>query len=81
MDFSGSVPKGQELALRMSKKEPILFVWGSPGTGKTETLANMVLDHIATGERVPMLSHSNVSVDEAALRVLGKVLGPGRMGQ
>ena len=72
VDFSGSVQMGQDLALRMSRKEPILFVWGPPGTGKTETLANMVLDHIATGERVLMLSHSNVSVDEAALRVLGK---------
>lgn len=72
VDFSGSVRKGQELALRMSREEPILFVWGPPGTGKTETLANMVLDHISHGERVLMLSHSNVSVDEAALRVLGK---------
>ncbi len=72
VDFSGFVRKGQELALRMSKEKPILFVWGPPGTGKTETLAKMVLDHIATGERVLMLSHSNVSVDEAALRVLGK---------
>jgi len=72
VDFSGSVRKGQELALKMSKEKPILFIWGPPGTGKTETLANMVLENIASGERVLMLSHSNVSVDEAALRVLGK---------
>ena len=72
VEFSGSIRKGQELALRMSRVNPVLFVWGPPGTGKTETLANMVLDHIASGERVLMLSHSNVSVDEASLRVLGK---------
>ncbi|MBR3431349.1 MAG: AAA family ATPase [Clostridia bacterium] len=72
VDFSGAVRKGQELAIRLSRTEPILFVWGPPGTGKTETLAHMVLEHVASGERVLMLSHSNVSVDEAALRVLAK---------
>ena len=76
VDFSGNVRKGQEQALRLSKNEPILFIWGPPGTGKTETLARMALEHIASGERVLMLSHSNVSVDEAALRALSKAAKP-----
>ena len=76
VDFVGSVRKGQDLALKMSREEPILFIWGPPGTGKTETLGKMVLEHVASGEKVLMLSHSNVSVDEAALRVLSKDAHP-----
>ena len=72
VDLSGAIRKGQELAVQMSHEQSILFVWGPPGTGKTETLATMALKHIALGERVLMLSYSNVSVDEAALRVLKK---------
>lgn len=72
VDFSGMVQKGQDKALSLSWKLPILFLWGPPGTGKTETLANIVHNHVNAGEKVLMLSHSNVSVDEAALRVLGK---------
>ncbi len=60
---------GQELACAHAMKNSITFVWGPPGTGKTFTLANMVLKYISEGKRVLMLSHSNVSVDGAVLKV------------
>ncbi len=60
---------GQESACAHAMKSPITFVWGPPGTGKTFTLANMVLKFISEGKRVLMLSHSNVSVDGAVLKV------------
>ena len=60
---------GQESACTHALKKPITFVWGPPGTGKTFTLANMVLKFISEGKRVLMLSHSNVSVDGAVLKV------------
>lgn len=63
------IEMGQETAVQMSKKQPITFVWGPPGTGKTETLAKIALEHIREGKRVLMLSYSNVSVDGAIMRV------------
>lgn len=60
---------GQQSAVQMSKNQPITFVWGPPGTGKTQTLAKIALAHIEQGNRVLMLSYSNVSVDGAIMRV------------
>ena len=60
---------GQESACSHAMKNPITFVWGPPGTGKTHSLANMVLKFVSEGKRVLMLSHSNVSVDGAVMKV------------
>lgn len=63
---------GQEKAHKMAQSQPITFIWGPPGTGKTDTLARIALSHIAKGKRVLMLSHSNVSVDGAITRIFQK---------
>ena len=64
--------RGQNAALNRAASEKISFIWGPQGTGKTETLANIALEHINQGRRVLMLSYSNVSVDGALLRVANK---------
>ncbi|MBR5566081.1 MAG: AAA family ATPase [Roseburia sp.] len=66
------IKSGQNLAFHRATSEGITFIWGPPGTGKTETLANIALEHIKSGRRVLMLSYSNVSVDGALLRVAKK---------
>lgn len=60
---------GQNLALQKATSESITFVWGPPGTGKTTTLAKIALEHILNGNRVLMISYSNVSVDGAVLKI------------
>lgn len=72
IQFDRNILTGQENAMRLSLSQPISFVWGPPGTGKTETLAKIALQHMARGHRVLMLSYSNVSVDGAILRVFKK---------
>lgn len=67
-----SIVKGQNAAIRKATTDKITFIWGPPGTGKTETLARIALDHMEQGRRVLMLSYSNVSVDGALLRVAEK---------
>lgn len=67
-----SIKCGQNLAFNRATSEGITFIWGPPGTGKTETLANIAIEHIENGRRVLMLSYSNVSVDGALLRVAKK---------
>lgn len=66
------IVKGQNAAIRKAMTDKITFIWGPPGTGKTETLAQIALNHIEEGHRVLMLSYSNVSVDGALLRVAEK---------
>lgn len=70
--FDEGIRKGQDTAVQMSLSQPITFIWGPPGTGKTETLAKIALAHLEKGHRVLMLSYSNVSVDGAIWRVFHK---------
>jgi hypothetical protein len=72
IDYSRSLVCGQNPACRRATSEAITFIWGPPGTGKTETLANIALDYMEQGKRVLMVSYSNVSVDGALLRVVKK---------
>src|SRR4051794_34427725 len=51
-----------ELMLR-SKYNPVTFVWGPPGTGKTYTLARVAASKYFQEKRVLILSHSNQAVD------------------
>lgn len=69
----GDIRTGQDTACRMSLEQPVMFLWGPPGTGKTETLAKITLAHMNKGMRVLMLSYSNVSVDGATRRVFSKM--------
>ena len=72
IEFNQPIRNGQDIACNMSLSQAITFIWGPPGTGKTETLANIALAHIDKGYRVLMLSYSNVSVDGAIWRVSKK---------
>lgn len=75
------IAQGQEQALAMAQSQPITIIWGPPGTGKTKVLADIALAHMRVGHRVLILSHSNVAVDSAALRVLAARpdLAPGQV--
>lgn len=46
-----------------SKYNPVTFVWGPPGTGKTYTLARVAANKYLKEKRVLILSHSNQAVD------------------
>lgn len=63
------IVRGQENAIQMALKNPITFIWGPPGTGKTQTLAQIAIEHMKRNHRILMVSYSNVSVDEAVLRL------------
>lgn len=58
----------QEEAVRLAAASEITFLWGPPGTGKTETLARLARLFSARGRRVLILSHANVAVDGAIFR-------------
>jgi superfamily I DNA and/or RNA helicase len=59
----GSVKNTLHEAFVRSKYNPVTFLWGPPGTGKTYTLARVAAYHYSEGKRVLLLSHSNAAVD------------------
>lgn len=79
MEPKKGIDLGQDMALKKSASQSITFIWGPPGTGKTTTLAKIALEHILKGERVLMLSYSNVSVDGALMKIAD--MSEQRMGQ
>nr|WP_042346829.1 AAA domain-containing protein [Bacillus massiliigorillae] len=52
----------KELFLR-SKYNPVTFVWGPPGTGKTHTLARVAANKYLKKQNVLILAQSNAAVD------------------
>ncbi len=69
IDERSSVAVGQNRAIDHAFSDPVTFIWGPPGTGKTTTLSRIASECMNKGKRVLMLSYSNVSVDGALLRV------------
>lgn len=51
-----------ELMLR-SQYNPVTFVWGPPGTGKTFTLARVAANKYLNGKKILVMAHSNQAVD------------------
>lgn len=52
---------------------PISFIWGPPGTGKTTTLGLVATALVAAGESLLITAHSNVAVDVAMISVTEKL--------
>ncbi|GAA3377580.1 hypothetical protein GCM10020367_53790 [Streptomyces sannanensis] len=68
----------QANAYRACLGEGVHLVWGPPGTGKTTVLKRAIGDLIARGERVLLVSATNIAVDNALLGVVReKRHGPG----
>lgn len=64
-------------ALERAVGSEVLFIWGPPGTGKTQVLAALCEVFVESGESVLLTSHTNVAVDEAIWRAAGSDgLGP-----
>ncbi|KPQ00884.1 MAG: AAA domain [Bacteroidetes bacterium HLUCCA01] len=60
----------QQEAIRKALYNPVSFVWGPPGTGKTSTLGYIVANYILRGDRVLFVSNTNRAVDVGMLAVM-----------
>ena len=65
-----SVNDFQVNAARSVVKKQISFVWGPPGTGKTRTLAFAAANLASLGEKVLIVSNTNIAVDVALQKTL-----------
>ncbi|WP_299088484.1 AAA domain-containing protein [uncultured Metabacillus sp.] len=69
-----------ELVLR-SKYNPVTFVWGPPGTGKTYTLARVAGNKYVKGQKVLILAQSNQAVDVLMTEIVRFVGKKGRFNE
>jgi len=70
----------QQDAYRACLGSGLFLVWGPPGTGKTRLLRAAIGDLIAAGERVLLVSGTNIAVDNALLGVVREGRhGPGEI--
>ena len=58
----------QSEAVDCALKNPVTYVWGPPGTGKTQAIASMIDSYIKNGLSVLLLSHTNIATDGALYR-------------
>ncbi|WP_456271248.1 AAA domain-containing protein [Bacillus sp. AK031] len=56
-------------AVLRSKYNPVTYIWGPPGTGKTYNLARTAAYQYVNGQKVLLLSHSNAAVDVLILEM------------
>lgn len=57
--------KYQDEAIRVALGSEVSFIWGPPGTGKTETIARIIEGFITKSMSVLLLSHTNMATDGA----------------
>ncbi|MBN2449911.1 MAG: AAA family ATPase [Lentisphaeria bacterium] len=63
--------RSQGIALGNCLKSSCAFVWGPPGTGKTTTMARILLELLERGQRLLVASNTNAALDQV-LRTLRK---------
>lgn len=73
---------GQAAAVAHALGSACTYLWGPPGTGKTQTIGHLVAELVRRGKSVLLVSHTNVAIDEALLRaadLLGDDLPDGQV--
>jgi len=65
----------QEKAIRLALGSEVSFIWGPPGTGKTETIARIIDSFLSKNLSVLLISHTNVATDGALLYLVKHLKG------
>lgn len=67
----------QARAVRLARESQGLVIHGPPGTGKSQTITNIIGDHLARGERVLLVCDKRTALDVVARRL--EHLGLGKL--
>ena len=64
----------QIAAIKSCLTEPSSYVWGAPGTGKTQfVLANSIFNDIKNGKKVAVFAPTNVSVEQVLYGLIAEI--------
>ena len=66
----GSRNKAQLHSIEKALNQPVTFVWGPPGTGKTSTLGFIIANLLLHNKRVLFASNTNRAVDVGLLSII-----------
>jgi superfamily I DNA and/or RNA helicase len=62
----------QSDALDVVAKNSVTYIWGPPGTGKTTTMGSIVAALASLGQKVLLVSNTNLAIDTALERCLDR---------
>lgn len=74
----GDLTGDQQTALVRCLSQPVTFVWGPPGTGKTVLLAALAWQLYQENKRVLIVSHTNHAVDGVVENLCRRITERGR---
>jgi superfamily I DNA and/or RNA helicase len=82
--FMDGLNQLQSDALEVVARNSVTYIWGPPGTGKTTTMGSIVASLASLGQKVLLVSNTNLAIDTALERCLDrfsdiKELGGGEM--
>ncbi|MFO8030127.1 MAG: AAA domain-containing protein, partial [Cyclonatronaceae bacterium] len=62
--------RAQREAIYKAMVQPVSYIWGPPGTGKTATLAYIMANYVLRGKTVLFVSNTNRAVDNGMLGLM-----------
>ncbi len=68
--FVTELDYSQESAIKASSKTKELVIYGPPGTGKSQVIVNLIVDNLAKGKKVLMVSQKKAAIDVVYNRLL-----------
>jgi len=71
----------QDAALGSAIGRNLTFIWGPPGTGKTQTIGAIGEQLYRRGRSVLLVSHTNTAVDQALLKIADQLGGELEAGE
>ena len=71
LDLPNSVSEEQQHAIRTALTNPLSYIWGAPGTGKTQkVLAHCLLHYIHNRQKIILLAPTNQALEQSLRGVL-----------
>jgi superfamily I DNA and/or RNA helicase len=70
--FMDGLNQLQSDALEVVAKNSVTYIWGPPGTGKTTTMGSIVAALASLGQKVLLVSNTNLGIDTALERCLDR---------